>query len=202
MIKSFAKRLVLSRLRAAGYVVARPVIDHPSETSKHRAVLQDFCRGAGIDIGFGGDAITEAAVRVDLPQPYTRVGVAPVQLGGDCRDLYWFNDGVLDFVYSSHVLEDFPESETASILREWVRVLRPGGTLVLLLPDQQRYLAFCRKTGQISPEGVVGNPHHAIAHFGLDYVRSVVATLGNMNLLREFPALDEYSFAAVFQKVA
>src|ERR1700720_2698368 len=90
-----------------------------SETSRHRALLEKFCIGYGIDIGFGGDPITPKALRMDLPSPYTAVGSAPVQLGGDCRNLRWLRDGVLDYVYSSHVLEDFPESETFPILQEW-----------------------------------------------------------------------------------
>src|SRR4051812_3625456 len=91
---------------------------YTSETSKHRDVLAPFCVGYGVDVGFGGDPITEVAIRMDLPEPYAAAGRAPVQLGGDARDLRWFRDGALDFVYSSHVLEDFDEHETAPVLRE------------------------------------------------------------------------------------
>ena len=171
-----------------------------SETSRYRDVLAPFCAGHGVDIGFGGDPITPTALRMDLPSPYTAVGKFPVQFAGDCRDLHWFGDDTLDFVYSSHVLEDFPANETMSILREWTRVLRPGGRLILLLPDQQRYLAYCRRTGQISPDGVVGNPHHSIGHFSLAYVDLVARRLGNLKSLAVFEALGPYSFAVVYEK--
>src|ERR1700726_3531099 len=48
--------------RALGRVIPRR-----SETSRHRALLQKFCVGCGIDIGFGGDPITPDAIRMDLP---------------------------------------------------------------------------------------------------------------------------------------
>ena len=36
---------------------------------------------------------------------------------------------------SSHCLEHFPKSETINVLREWVRVLKPGGTIKIAVPD-------------------------------------------------------------------
>lgn len=173
-----------------------------SETSRHRALLANFCEGNGIDIGFGGDPITPAALRMDMASPYTSVGRHPVQLAGDCRDLHWFADGALDFVYSSHVLEDFDEAQTAIVLREWTRVLRVGGRLILLLPDQQRYLAHCLGAGQVSPDGVVGNPHHSIATFSLRYVDLTVARLGSLRKIAAFESLGPYSFAVVYEKEA
>lgn len=171
-----------------------------SETSRYRETLAPFCIGNGIDIGFGGDPITPTALRMDLPSPYTSVGKLTVQLAGDCRDLHWFATGALDYVYSSHVLEDFPEHETASILREWTRVLRPSGRLILLLPDQQRYLAYCRRTGKIGRDGVIGNPHHSIDHFSLLYVDRVARQLGNLKQIAVRESLGPYSFAVVYEK--
>jgi predicted SAM-dependent methyltransferase len=172
-----------------------------SETSRHRVLLAPYCSGCGVDIGFGGDAITPSAIRMDLPSPYTRLGPAAVQLGGDCRELTWLCDGGLDYVYSSHVLEDFPEAETASILQEWTRVLKPAGRLVLLLPDQQRYLTYCRRLGEVDADGVLGNAHHAIAHFSLAYVEGVVRRLGTLRQVAAHPSLGPYSFAVVYEKL-
>lgn len=169
---------------------------YTSETSKHRDKIIKYCTGDGCDIGFGGDPITDAAVRIDFATPYASTGKAPVQLGGDCRNLKWFRNDVLDYVYSSHVLEDFPEHETGLVIREWVRVLKNGGKLILLLPDQQRYLAHCRKENQPI------NPHHATDHFSAKYICGVVAKLPGLALVECNDDLGDYSFLVVFEKQA
>jgi predicted SAM-dependent methyltransferase len=166
---------------------------YTSETAKHRDVVAPHCRGYGLDLGFGGDPVTPTAIRVDLPQPYANAGHEPVQLGGDVRSLYWFRDGVLDFVYSSHVLEDFDEGETEPVLREWARVVRTGGRIVLLLPDQQRYLRWCSVHGG-------ENLNHSVDRFSLDYVREVAARVGGLEEVAAEPELGDYSFLVVFEK--
>lgn len=44
-------------------------------------------------------------------------------------------DGAIDLVYASHVLEHIRRPDTAAVLAEWRRVLRPGGTLRIAVPD-------------------------------------------------------------------
>ncbi len=165
----------------------------PSETSKCRARLAPFCTGYGIDIGPGGDPIVPAAVRVDLEQPYSHVGTMPVQLGGDAADLYWFRDGALDYVYSSHVLEDFKDTE--HVLREWVRVLKPGGRLIIFCPDEQVYRKHCKATGQPY------NTCHIHADFSLEFVKERLERIGGMRVIHENPLVDVYSWEVVAEKV-
>lgn len=38
-----------------------------------------------------------------------------------------YEDASVDEVYASHVLEHFPYEQTVDVLREWSRVLKPGG---------------------------------------------------------------------------
>lgn len=165
----------------------------PSETSKCRARLAPYCTGYGVDLGFGGDPITVQAVRVDLPSPYTFVGHYPVQLGGDCANLAWFRDGVLDFVYSSHLLEDFIDTKAA--LAEWIRVLKPGGRLVIFCPDEQRFRAHCARTGQPY------NPNHKHSHFSLDFVEGLLRELGSTRPVYRNPDVDLYSWDLVVEKI-
>ena len=186
-------RLWMTRLlESRGYVVQLPT--YPSETSKHRTELAPFCSGYGCDIGFGGDPILNSSIRVDLPEPYASTGTRSVQLGGDCGDLYWFRDSVLDYIYSSHVIEDFDEPKLYAVLREWGRVLKPGAHLVLLQPDQQRYLATCNARGDYP------NQNHALDHFSLEYLRTVFARLSFFREVAAFDQLGEYSFAVVLEK--
>lgn len=165
-----------------------------SETSLVRESLSKYCKGYGVDLGFGGDKILPSAIGVDLPHPYTRLGEDPVQLGGDARDLYWFKDNVLAYLYSSHLLEDF--ENTSEVLKEWIRVLKVDGYLVLYLPDEQVYRAHCKATGQPHNDG------HKLAHFNLDHViKSVEATGYKMKLVHSTGIINNYSFEVVFQKL-
>jgi predicted SAM-dependent methyltransferase len=164
----------------------------PSETSKCRHRLAPFCTGYGVDLGFGGDPIAEHAICVDRVLPYAEVGGKRVQLGGDAKNLYWFRDGVLDFVYSSHLLEDFEGTEET--LREWLRILKPGGNLVLYCPNEQRFREYCNKTGQPY------NKNHRHPNFNLAYVKEILAGLGEDNFIYEKSEVDEYSWELVVAK--
>ena len=50
---------------------------------------------------------------------------------GDAYDLP-FADGAFDLVFSSYVFDLFPTNDFTPLLREYARVLRPGGRLVLV----------------------------------------------------------------------
>lgn len=165
-----------------------------SETSKCRARLAPFCQGYGVDLGFGGDPIVPHAIGVDQPRPYSDVGKNPVQLGGDAARLIWFADGALDFVFSSHLLEDFVD--VAGVLKEWLRVLKPGGRLIIFCPDEQVYRRHCQATGQPY------NEHHVHADFSLAFVKRELAATGvPMRVLHENPLVDVYSWELVVEKL-
>jgi len=55
----------------------------------------------------------------------------------DVRSLPEDWGGRFDLVKSSHVLEHFGFGETDAILQEWIRLVKPGGKLRLILPDLQ-----------------------------------------------------------------
>lgn len=46
-----------------------------------------------------------------------------------------YPDGVADEINASHILEHFGHRETEAVLREWVRVLKPGGRIRVAVPD-------------------------------------------------------------------
>lgn len=55
---------------------------------------------------------------------------------GNAKDLSRFEDGTFDQVYASHVLEHFSyNGDLEVVLKEWFRVLKPGGTLFVSVPD-------------------------------------------------------------------
>ncbi len=163
-----------------------------SETAKCRERLKGYCSGIGIDLGFGGDPIVPQALCFDLPSPYSNVGMHPQHFAGDARDLSCFVSNAFDFVYSSHLLEDFEDTE--AVLREWVRVLKPGGNLIIYCPDEMVYRAHCTATGQTYNEA------HKIANFNLDHVRRALESIPDIFIVHYIEHVDEYSFEIVARK--
>jgi predicted SAM-dependent methyltransferase len=51
------------------------------------------------------------------------------------EDLSFIPDGAALIIYACHLLEHFGRHRYADVLREWRRVLRPGGVLRLAVPD-------------------------------------------------------------------
>ena len=53
----------------------------------------------------------------------------------DCAKKMPFGNCTFDIVYSSHVLEHIPWYQVEEVLREWVRILKPGGYMEIWVPD-------------------------------------------------------------------
>ena len=94
--------------------------------------------GKGIDVGCGLNKIHSQAIGIDKRLGQKDVGYSfGAQIQGSGDRLPWFETGSLDYVFSSHALEHM--SHVESTLREWHRIIVPGGRLVLILPDKRRY---------------------------------------------------------------
>lgn len=53
----------------------------------------------------------------------------------DITNLTEIDDNTADLIYACHVLEHVPRSAVLPTLREWRRVLKPGGVLRVAVPD-------------------------------------------------------------------
>lgn len=66
---------------------------------------------------------------------------------GDCSDLNRFSDRSVEAVYASNILEHFSLQRTGEVLKEWQRVLRPGGSLFISVPDFDATVKLYQKIG-------------------------------------------------------
>ena len=108
--------------------IGRPFI--PGETTKaysrreREGFFKNYCKGEGLDIGFGSDLITKDAKGYDFEH-------------GNAQYLKGVKDNSYDFVYSSHTIEHLPDP--AEGIKNWFRVVKPGGYLILYLPHRDLY---------------------------------------------------------------
>lgn len=110
-------------------------------------MLLPLAVGRGIDVGCGENKLTPETVGVDLCAQGEKtfqgaVSKADVKASGD--NLYMFEDNSLDYVVARHNIEHY--TNPLKTLREWNRVLRPGGKLGITTPDDAR-LAGIRLDG-------------------------------------------------------
>lgn len=61
--------------------------------------------------------------------------VAPLFHQSSLQNLCFVDDGCVDEIHAYHVIEHFFRNEVQDLLKEWKRVLKPGGTIHLEQPD-------------------------------------------------------------------
>jgi SAM-dependent methyltransferase len=89
-----------------------------------------YASGTGLDIGYAGykvnvTSILPSAIGVDTNYPGYNGLTLP------------FADASQDYVYNSHCLEHISDYKT--ILRDWYRVLKPGGFMIIIVPHRDLY---------------------------------------------------------------
>lgn len=148
LVKQVAGPEAIAKQWGAAFALADASADRPDAGSQFEPrVLADVHRKAQplvrLNIGCG-DKILPDYINVDVVQ--SRAGKAPDVIA-DVRDLSVFETGYADEVMAIHVVEHFWRWEVEDVIREWVRVLKPGGRLVLECPN---LLAAC--------EALLANP--------------------------------------------
>lgn len=158
-------------------------VEKRTETSKCRNRMLRHCQGKGLDLGHGGDKICKDAIGVD------HFKQSPQDIVSDVRDLSAIPDKSVDYVYSSHCLEDLENPEGA--LREWLRPLKTGGHLILYLPHKDYY----PNVG--TPEA---NPGHKYDFREKDII-DLLDKIGLTEAIHTAVYPKEYSFELVAKKV-
>jgi len=102
-------------------------MDEAKKTNSIRGeeFINRFLSGRTIDIGCGPDLVTPHAIPFDKEQ-------------GDAQSiLNYFEPASFDCVHSSHCLEHMQNVESA--LCNWWALVKPGGYLVVVVPDEDLY---------------------------------------------------------------
>ena len=104
------------------------------ESRKCRHRIASLCRGFGLDLSVRDEKIVPSAIGVCK----VRNPKADITLDISANDgLGLFSDNQFDYVFDSHQLGDF--TCTKAILKEWWRVVKPGGVLILYEQDKDYY---------------------------------------------------------------
>jgi len=92
--------------------------------------------GIGLDVGCGAIKVVDYAIGIDLTKDFdSRYNWKPIcDIIASAYDLP-FKDNSISWIYAGYLLCDLEELEVIKSLKEWYRVLEPGGYLAVMLPD-------------------------------------------------------------------
>jgi ubiquinone/menaquinone biosynthesis C-methylase UbiE len=108
-----------------------------SKSAKRRYYSGNFSNkyfvGHGIDIGGKPDPLGQYG------EIFTRMQSVRVWdlEDGDAQYMRGINNNTFDFVHASHCLEHMVDVQEA--LRNWIRILKPGGYIIITVPDEDMY---------------------------------------------------------------
>jgi ubiquinone/menaquinone biosynthesis C-methylase UbiE len=108
-----------------------------SKSAKRRFNLGEFHTkyfvGNGVDIGGKPDPLSQYA---GIFSKMGQVRLWDLE-DGDAQYMAGVEDNTFDFVHSSHCLEHMNDPKVA--LANWIRILKPGGHLIVTVPDEDLY---------------------------------------------------------------
>jgi predicted SAM-dependent methyltransferase len=130
-----------------------------------------------VNIGCGVNTGPEF-INVDaVPQAKTHVI-------SDARRLPMFKDNSVDLIYASHVIEHFPRGQIKTALKEWLRMLKPGGVLRFGVPNFDELIRMYQKSGndidsivnQLMGQDGEWDDHHSI--WNKEYAEKILKEVG------------------------
>lgn len=164
-----------------------------NEAFKIRWEIVKWTRGRGLDLGSGVAKTYQHWISVDncIDSQLFGASITPDVKVPTCERLDVFASQSMDFVFSSHLLEHIAPEKVADALKEWMRVIKPKGYLVLYLPDEDEY-------PKIGEPGA--NPDHK---WNVSYDRVIEYMPDGFDLVdfQKRNQANEYSLYFVFQKV-
>lgn len=102
------------------------------EAAKVAPIVAQYLQGQCLDIGSGPGKVWPSLVGIDIA---TSNGRPITDMTMDGTNLSMFGDDSFDGVFSSFLLHQIERSKVAGVIADWARVIRPGGHLVLYVPN-------------------------------------------------------------------
>ena len=162
-----------------------------SETYYRLNTVRQYCKGNGIDIGSQGCPVQPDSIQIEYDRSRFSDEV-PIHWEGDgCQNLP-FKDNVLDYVYSSHLLEDY--LDWVPILSEWNRVIKPGGYIVIMVPDK---IIFRERV----KNGQDDNPNHKHESYVGELTEYYGENFKNFEIICDY-LTDAYNILFVARKIS
>lgn len=162
------------------------------ENLARRELASEFENGKVLDLGCGGNKIDPRSIGVDirpngsLGVGYNSVHASVGEVACDVVDLAPFEDGSVDGILAKHLLEHILDVPKA--LKEWGRVLKDNGRLVIIVPDWR----FC--------EAMACDPSHVHA-FTPESLKSIVEACGGFKVDRVECVEPGYVFGLSAHKI-
>lgn len=155
--------------------------------------LYRYCKGVGLDVGCGSRKTHPDAIGIDIIPKNTpgtfgserrQFSQADMCLSGD--NMYLFADNVFDYIVARHNLEHYQDPVIA--LTEWKRVLKKGGILGVVLPDDE-YL-----------DTIALDPTHKHA-FTQDSYKNMLNAIGGFKITKLSSCIPHESFVCIARKI-
>ena len=162
---------------------------YKAESKKIVWHVAPYLRGRGLDIGAGDFKVLPHVLSVDNMN-HVQFGFSQKpDIVAEAEDLSIFADQSMDFVYSSHTLEHVVDYKKT--LKEWWRLVKIGGYMVLYLPHKDFY-------PNIGQEGA--NSDHKHDFLPQDIIDAMPAGYDIIEK-EDRNQDDEYSFLLVFKRL-
>lgn len=153
----------------------------PQETHPERLWVQkNLEAGITYDLGCGKHKTIITAIGVDIE--------SGTDIQASIDELPMVQDEVADMIISRHSLEHM--KDTVKTLNEWRRILKPGGKIIIILPDHE-------VIDTLNPTLSHGKHFHA---FTRDSFRKVVETVPELYIEKLETVVPGWSFGGIIRK--
>ena len=166
-----------------------------------REIAKKYLVGKGLDVGCGAEKVLPDAIGIDLEVQYgipghPKTAADEIGMWFECARKY--PPASLDYIFSSHLLEDFSDLDFSWHFLTMLTCIKRGGHLMLYLPVEDEFKAHCAETGQ-----VYNNHHEQNWHGVTDFLNTLkrMHFAPMVELVESGHGPGPYSFYVVLRKV-